>query len=84
MALSIKHPEADRLARELARATGEGLTEAVIKALRERLARQKGRKRGRRLNEELRAIGERVAALPVIDGRRADDILDYDDRGMPR
>jgi antitoxin VapB len=84
MALSIKHPEADRLARELASATGEGLTEAVIKALRERLARQKGRKRGRRLSDELRAIGERVAALPVLDARSAEEILDYDERGLPR
>jgi antitoxin VapB len=37
MALSIKGPEADRLARELAAATGESLTEAVTKALRDRL-----------------------------------------------
>lgn len=37
MALSLKHPEADRLARELADSTGEGITEAVINALRERL-----------------------------------------------
>jgi antitoxin VapB len=84
MALSIKHPEADRLARELARTTGEGLTEAVINALRERLARQKRRPRGRRLSDELRAIGERVAALPVVDDRNADEIIDYDGRGVPR
>lgn len=84
MALSIKHPEADRLARELARTTGEGLTEAVINALRERLARQKRRPRGRRLSDELRAIGERVAALPILDDRNDDDILDYDERGVPR
>ena len=84
MALSIKHPEADRLARELARSTGEGITEAVINALRERLARQKRRRRGRRLSEELRAIGERVAALPVLDPRTSDEILDYDERGLPR
>jgi antitoxin VapB len=70
MALSIKHPEADRLARELARSTGEGLTEAVIKALRERLAREKGRKRGHRLSEELRAIGEH-AFRTFGKGRRA-------------
>lgn len=84
MALSIKHPEADRLARELAKSTGEGLTEAVIKALRERLARQRGRKAGRRLSEELRAIGERCAALPVLDERTPEEILGYDDRGLPR
>lgn len=85
MALSIKHPEADRLARELAKSTGEGITEAVINALRERLARQQKRRRqGRALSEELRAIGERVAAMPVIDPRSADEILDYDERGLPR
>jgi antitoxin VapB len=84
MALSIKHPEADRLARELAKSTGEGLTEAVIKALRERLARQRGRKSGRRLSEELRAIGERCAALPILDERTPEEILGYDERGLPR
>jgi antitoxin VapB len=84
MALSIKHPEADRLARELARSTGEGLTEAVIKALRERLARQRGRKSARRLSEELRAIGERCAALPVLDERTPEEILGYDEHGLPR
>lgn len=84
MALSIKHPEADRLARELATSTGEGLTEAVIKALRERLARQKLRKRGRPLSDELREIGARCAALPVLDGRTPDEILEYDERGLPR
>jgi antitoxin VapB len=85
MALSIKHPEADRLARELSQSTGEGITEAVITALRERLARLKGRRRrGRPLTEELRAIGERVAAMPVLDPRSPDEILDYDERGLPR
>jgi antitoxin VapB len=85
MALSIKHPEADRLARELAESTGEGITEAVITALRERLARlRKRRRRGRSLAEELRAIGERVSALPVLDPRTPEEILDYDDRGLPR
>lgn len=85
MALSIKHPEADRLARELAKSTGEGITEAVINALRERLARQRKRRRhGSPLSEELRAIGERVAAMPVLDPRDAEEILDYDERGVPR
>ena len=56
----------------------------MINALRERLARQKRRPRGRRLSDELRAIGERVAALPVLDDRTDDEILDYDERGVPR
>ena len=85
MALSIKHPEADRLARELAESTGEGITEAVLNALRERLARLKKRPaRARPLSDELRVIGERVAAMPVLDPRSPDDIIGYDERGLPR
>ncbi len=83
MALSIKNPEADRLARELATRTGETLTEAVVAALRERLARQSGRTRALPLREELSAIRRRCASLPVLDDRSPDEILGYDDRGLP-
>jgi antitoxin VapB len=83
MALSIKDPEADRLARELAARTGETLTEAVVVALRERLARESGRTRTVPMREELAAIRRRCAALPVVDNRSADEILGYDDRGLP-
>ena len=84
MALSIKHPDADRLARELAARTGEGLTETIITALRERLQREQGRVRGLRLRDELRAIRRRCAALPVKDHRSDDEILGYDERGLLR
>jgi antitoxin VapB len=84
MALSIKHDEADRLARALARETGETLTEAVVTALRERLGRVRRPKRATRLRSDIRAIQKRVARLPVLDARTADDILDYDDHGAPR
>lgn len=84
MALSIKNPEADRLARELANLTGEGLTEAVIKALKERLRRERGHVYPVPLREELAVIRERCASLPVQDHRPADDIIGYDDKGAPR
>lgn len=83
MALSIKDPEADRLARELAARTGESLTEVVIVALRERLARQQGRTRAVPLRDDLAAIRARCAALPRLDDRSPDDILGYDDHGLP-
>jgi antitoxin VapB len=41
MALSIKTREADQLARDLAKLTGETMTEAVTVALKERLEREK-------------------------------------------
>lgn len=84
MAFSIKHPEADRLARELARGTGESLTDAVLNALRERVERQKARQRPMTVREELRAIRERCARLPVLDPRTPDEILGYDKDGLPR
>jgi antitoxin VapB len=83
MALSIKDPEADRLARQLARTTGETLTQAVVQSLRERLARVR-RPRGRRLSEELLEISARCAALPVLDQRSDEEIIGYDEHGAPR
>ena len=83
MALSIKDPEADRLARELAARTGETLTEAIVVALRERLARETGRTRSVPLSEELAAIRRRCADLPVLDPRASDALIGYDHRGLP-
>ncbi|KZD10003.1 type II toxin-antitoxin system VapB family antitoxin [Oceanibaculum pacificum] len=83
MALSIKDDEADRLARELAKRTGESLTEAVTQALKERLQRLQLQKH-RSLADELDDIALRCARLPRQDGRSADDIIGYDEYGLPR
>lgn len=83
MALSIKDPEADRLARELAARTGETLTETVVVSLRERLARETGRSHPIALREELAAIRRRCASLPVLDDRSAEEIIGYDEHGLP-
>jgi antitoxin VapB len=84
MALNIKHDEADRLARQLASVTGETLTEAVLNALRERLARQKNAARRLPVREILEEARRRLAARPVLDPRPADEILGYDENGLPR
>ncbi len=80
MALNIKSAEADRLARELAKATGESITEAVTTALAERLARRRDDKWSRLT--AIRTIQARVAKLPVLDDRSDDDILGYDEDGL--
>lgn len=82
MAISIKDEETDRLARALAAATGETLTEAIRRALHDRLERETRRSRGR-IAAEIRRIQERLARLPVQDGRSADEILGYDEQGLP-
>ena len=82
MAISIKDPETDRLARALAEATGESLTEAIRRALEERLLREQHRA-SRGVAVAVRRIQERLARLPVLDPRPADEILGYDDTGLP-
>lgn len=83
MVLSIKDPETDRLARELSKVTGETLTRAVEAAVRERLVRVSGRASGVRLSAELNAIALRCAEIPVLDRRDPDEILGYDEHGLP-
>jgi antitoxin VapB len=85
MALSLKDAETDRLAREVAQLTGESLTEAVRTALAERLERER-RKRGRDKNlvERLNEIALHCASLPDYDTRTADEIIGYDEHGVPR
>lgn len=83
MALNIKDSEADRLARQLASATGESVTVAVRNALREKLERLP-RRAGRSRFEDLMAIGRRCAALKDIDPRTPDEILGYDADGLPQ
>ena len=84
MALNIRNPEAEKLAVELARQTGETKTEAVTKALRDRLMRVRRERTRRSLADELEEIAEHCANLPVLDGRAAGEILGYDERGLPR
>ena len=83
MALSIKNPEVDRLARQLAEQTGESLTDTILNALKERLLREQGRDRPIRLRDELQAIRQRCAKLPVLDSRNPDEILGYNEDGVP-
>ena len=79
MVLKIESAEADRLARELARVTGESVTQAITVALRERLERVRPDRTD--LVERLLAIGESARALPRQDQRSDDEILGYDDNG---
>lgn len=82
MALNIKNEEAHRLARELATETKTSLTEAVVIALQERLAVVR-RAQKRTVRDEVNRIQEFVASLPDLDGRSADEIIGYDESGLP-
>ncbi|MBL8705810.1 MAG: type II toxin-antitoxin system VapB family antitoxin [Rhodospirillales bacterium] len=80
MALNLKSPEADRLARELAEATGESITAAVTTALAERLVRVRTKERPGLL-AEIDAIRRRAAKLKNRDMRSDDEILGYNADG---
>jgi len=84
MALSLKDPETDRLAREVSRLTGESLTEAVRTALSERLARERLR-RGlpkQNLAQQLDALATERPALADLDS--GDEAIGYDENGLWR
>jgi antitoxin VapB len=84
MPISIKAPEADRLARRLTAVTGETITDAVIVAMRERLAREERKRESKdALLEEIRAISHHCASLPVLDARTEDEIMGWDENGLP-
>ena len=84
MALSIKSIEAERLAREIASKTGESLTTAIQKALEERLERLRNQRRSQILASQLDEILRRVDQLPLLDNRTEDEIIGYDENGLPR
>ena len=88
MAVNIEHPEVDRLARELARRRGESVTDAVLVALQEQLRREPAvavpRPPRAGMAEDLMAIGHHFSSLPLLDDRSDDEILGYDEHGLPR
>jgi len=84
MALNIRNPETERLAAELARLTGKTKTEAVTEALRLQITRMKCRHGEQHLLDELDEIARHCASLPLRDKRTADEILGYDEQGLPR
>lgn len=83
MALNIKDPQTDRLARELAQATGESITVATRQAIEERLARVRARALVEPRNDEIRALISRGRSRQMLDDRDADTILGYDASGLP-
>jgi antitoxin VapB len=81
--LNIKNPETHKLAKQLARETGESLTTAVTTALRERLEAVRRRRKQDSMYAALVAIGKRGAALdsgPNIDHAE----LLHDENGLPK
>ena len=84
MAMSIRNSEVEKLARSLSRMTGENMTETILESLKERHQRIRAANTSQRLLDDLSVIAKRTAALPKLDDRSAEEILGYDERGLPR
>jgi antitoxin VapB len=90
LAFSIADPETERLARSLADAIGETITTATRRAIEERLVRVGPTPRKETSPEdkaallaEMAEIRRKWSAMPVLDSRSADEIIGYDENGLP-
>ncbi len=86
MTLSIQNPEADRLAHTLADMRGVSLDDAVLDALKVRISQEERRKKedSERRLLEVKKIVQKVAKLPVLDNRTPDEIIGFDENGLPK
>lgn len=83
MTLNINDPVTDALARELSRETGESITEALRIAIGERLTRLRGQAAVGARFANLQRYVDRGRQRATLDARSADEILGYDENGLP-
>jgi antitoxin VapB len=83
--LSIKNEEVERLIRQLADRRGVSMTEALRQAVASEIARDEATRKAEveaRLARIMAIVAE-MQTLPVLDNRTADEILGYDENGLP-
>jgi antitoxin VapB len=82
--LKIKDAEVYRMVREIADQTGQTLTDVVRHAVKREHNRIRSAKPDPLLIDQLMEIADRCASLPVLDDRSDDEIIGYDEYGIPR
>lgn len=82
MALSIRNPRAEKLAREIVAMSGGNITQVIIKALEDQLERLRGRRTYTDTVKEIMTISSRCSSIPDIDERSPDEILGYNKIGV--
>ena len=83
MPLNIKDDDTHTLAKRLASLTGESMAKAVKRAIQEKLAQVEKMRGGPPLADELDRIALYCASLPRRDERSDDEIIGYDESGLP-
>jgi antitoxin VapB len=81
--LNIKDAEAYDLAKEIAEIRGLSLTAAVLKALRAEAAYARKQRDAPARIAKLLEYGKWYSALPDKDTRTPEEILGYDENGLP-
>ena len=85
MGLSIKNFEVERMVREIATTRGVSMTEALRQVLAEEVDRQRAAREAE-VEEKVRKVREiaaRIAAMPDVSDLTDDEILGYDEDGIP-
>jgi antitoxin VapB len=84
MGLSIKNEETERLVRELARREGVGMTTAIHRAVADRLkVKAKPPRDPEAIMAAIRKIQAEISKMPILDDRADDEIIGYDEFGLP-
>ena len=86
VSINIKNKEAERLLAGIKARTGKGTSAIMLELLQrehERLE-QANEREGADALESMRALQEAWRKLPLVDRRSPDEILDYDEHGLPR
>lgn len=84
MAISIRNPEVEALAREVAEELDINMTEAILRGLgkmKEEIDRSKGPDPV--VYRRLKEIAAEFDSMPVLDDRSPEEILGYDEIGLP-
>lgn len=81
--MNIKDADTHLMAKRLASLTGESMSKAVKHALQEKLTRLEGTRGEVALADELDRIALHCAGLPRRDRRSGDEIIGYDENGLP-
>jgi antitoxin VapB len=86
MDVLIKRRSAAAKIRKLAKRTGETLTDAVERSVEERLERlaPRRRKKGYVDHEKLAEVLKYFDSLPIDDPRSHEEIIGYDEHGVPK
>ena len=85
MSIDVKNEEAERLVAELTKKTGKGTTDLLLDLLRREKARVDAdfEARLREAEEADRRLQRSFESRPLLDPRPLDQMIEYDENGLP-